>query len=354
MTLTDYGFDSATVQVPEGLEAARVTAVNRTNCEVITETGPLLAELTGRLRFVAESGMDFPAVGDWVALNRADDFALITEVLPRASVLRRRRPSSESEFQLLAANVDVALILHGCNLPVNVRRLERFAAMAADGGVQPQVVLSKIDLFSRDEAVQAVAQVAHLGDALTVSALTEGGADDLMRGLEPGRTYVMLGPSGAGKTTLLNRLMGRADDDATETGADFATREVRAGDGKGRHTTTRRHLVRLPSGALLIDTPGVRELGMTDMHQGIDDVFGAISDLADECRFRDCSHQGEAGCAVGSAVERGELDQSLVDAWHKLEREAAHFERSIAERRQLDKATGKLYKSIMQGKKDRR
>lgn len=350
MSLDDYGFNAASIEVPEGLEAGRVTAVNRTNCEVVTEEGPVLAELTGRLRFEADSGMDFPAVGDWVAVNRTDDFALVTEVLPRSTMLQRRRPGTDSDYQLLAANVDVALVLHGCNLPVNVRRLERFAAMASDGGVRPQVVLSKIDLLSNDEVKQAVQMVSHLGEAICVSSISGDGVDHLEAELQVGKTYVMLGPSGAGKTTLLNRLLAGS----SEASEDFATGDVRAGDGKGRHTTTRRFLVRLSGGALLIDTPGVRELGMTDMQGGIGDVFGSISELAETCRFRDCSHQGEAGCAVGEAVDRGDIDQSLVDAYHKLEREAAHYERSVAERRQKDKATGKLYKSIIQGKKDRR
>lgn len=331
--------------VPDGLAPARVTAVNRTNCEIETESGPALAELTGRLRFEAESSLAFPSVGDWVAVNQVDDFALITEVLDRSSVLKRRRPGTDSDFQLLAANVDVALILHGCDLPVNVRRLERFAAMATDGDVRPQVVFSKADLLDGTEREAAAEAVVHLGTPLFVSSLDEMGTADLIAGLESGQTYVLLGPSGAGKTTLLNRLLGSEQ---------YATGSVRSGDSKGRHTTTRRHLVVLPGGALLIDTPGVRELGMTDMSGGIEDVFGAISALADQCRFRDCAHEGEAGCAVQEAVDDGRIPESLLDAVHKLEREAAHFERSVAERRQKDKAMGKLYKSIIQGKKDRR
>ncbi len=331
--------------VPDGLEPARVTAVNRTNCEIETESGPAIAELTGRLRFEAESSMEFPSVGDWVSVNQMDNFALITEVLERSSVLRRRRPGTDSDFQLLAANVDVALILQGCDLPVNVRRLERFAAMATDGNVRPQVVFSKADLLDVPARDAAVIATAHLGTPLFVSSLQENGTAHLMEGLESSKTYVLLGPSGAGKTTLLNRLLGAEE---------YATGAVRSGDSKGRHTTTRRHLVVLPGGALLIDTPGVRELGMTDMSGGIENVFESISALAEQCRFRDCSHEGEAGCAVQEAVDEGRIEAKLLDAFHKLEREAAHFERSVAERRQKDKATGKLYKSIIQGKKDRR
>ena len=344
--LVDFGLsDAILATVPNGLEPARVTAVNRTNCEIETQTGPVLAELTGRLRFEAESSMEYPSVGDWVAVKQVGDFALITEVLERSAMLRRRRPGSNGDFQLLAANVDVALILQGCDLPVNVRRLERFAAMATDGGVRPQIMFSKADLLdapARDGVMQAT---AHLGTPLFVSSLAEDGTAPLVAGLESRKTYVLLGPSGAGKTTLLNRLVGAGE---------YATGAVRGGDHKGRHTTTRRHLVGLPGGALLIDTPGVRELGMTDMQEGIADVFEVITALAEDCRFRDCSHQSEAGCAVQDAVDDGRIPTNLLDSFHKLEREAAHYERSVSERRQKDKSQGKLYKSIIQGKKDRR
>jgi ribosome biogenesis GTPase len=334
--------------VPDGLAPARVTAVNRTNCEIESPSGPAIAELTGRLRFEAESSLEYPSVGDWVAVNQMDDFALITEVLERSSVLRRRRPGTDSDFQLLAANVDVALILQGCDHPVNVRRLERFAAMASDGDVHPQIVFSKVDLLDAAGRGDLIEATAHLGPPLFVSSLEEDGTAALMSGLVPAKTYVLLGPSGAGKTTLLNRLTGAKED------TEYATGAVRSGDSKGRHTTTRRHLVVLPGGALLIDTPGVRELGMADMSGGIEDVFESITTLAEECRFRDCAHDGEAGCAVQAAIDDGQISEKLLDAFHKLEREAAHFERSAAERRQKDKALGKLYKSVIQGKKDRR
>jgi ribosome biogenesis GTPase / thiamine phosphate phosphatase len=328
-----------------GEELARVVAVNRQNCNLEIQSGSALGELTGKLRFGAASEMDLPAVGDWVSVRLSDDFALITGVLPRTSVLRRRRPGSEVDYQMVAANVDTAFVVHGCNVPVNPRRLERFAAMVRDGGVEAVVLLTKADLLDEDGRTLALEASRHIGETIMVNAVNSGGVADLLPHLQAGKTYAMLGPSGAGKTTLLNRLLGKEA---------FATQAVRETDGKGKHTTTRRHLVALPGGALLVDTPGMRELGMTDMKSGIGETFADIEEIAEKCRYRDCSHKEESGCAVQSAVESGQLDAAFLANYLKLGREAAHYERSTAERRKHDKKFGKLYKTIIQGKKDRR
>jgi ribosome biogenesis GTPase len=328
-----------------GEELARVVAVNRQNCNLETESGPALGELTRKLRFGAASEMDLPAVGDWVSVRLSDDFAVITGVLPRTSVLRRRRPGSEADYQMVAANVDTAFVVHGCNLPVNPRRLERFAAMVRDGGGEAVVLLTKADLLDEDARASALEASRHVGETIVVNAVDSEGVADLLPHLQAGKTYAMRGPSGAGKTTLLNRLLGQKA---------FATQAVRDTDGKGKHTTTRRHLVALPGGALLVDTPGMRELGMADMQAGIGETFADIEKLAEKCRYRDCSHQEEAGCSVEAAVESGQLNAAFLASYLKPEGEAAHYERSTAERRQRDKKFGKLYKTIIQGKKDRR
>ncbi|MBO6576500.1 MAG: ribosome small subunit-dependent GTPase A [Rhodothermales bacterium] len=327
------------------LEPGRVLAVHRTNLSVMTESGLRQAELTGRLRFTAETEDDFPVTGDWVWVRALDDLAMVSEVQARQGVLRRRRPGTSSGLQIMASWVDVALLVHGCNLPVNVRRLERFAAAVRDGGIEPVVVLSKVDLLDDEERKESIAQCAHIGPVVAASSEVSGGFLEVQGLLEAGRTFVLIGPSGAGKTTLLNGLLG------SET---FATGAVRDVDGKGRHTTTRRELVQLPSGALLIDTPGVREMGMTDMQGGIEDTFDEIAVLAETCRFADCRHQEEVGCAVLAAVETGDLAAETLAAYHKLEREAAHFERSIAERRRRDRGFGKMVREVMKHKKDRR
>lgn len=352
MSLSNFGLDeslrAALIQgVPEGSQIARVTAVNRTNLELETEEGPLTAELTGRLRFAVGSSLELPAVGDWVAIQVLDDgsFAVVTDVLPRATELKRRQPGKRTEYQLIAANVDVAFIVQPADQPVHTRRLERYVVVARDGGVEPVILLSKTDLVPIADLPASVATAGALAETIPISSTTPGGLDSIKARLKPGLTYVLLGPSGVGKSTLLNGLIG---EDV------FATGDVRASDQKGRHITTRRELVVLEGGAIFIDTPGMRELGLTDVQDGLDDTFSDISELTDSCRFRDCTHTGEAGCAVCEAVEAGSLDEGRYQSYLRLQREAAHYEREYVEQRRRDRAQGKLYKEILKGKPDRR
>jgi ribosome biogenesis GTPase / thiamine phosphate phosphatase len=349
MNLSGFGLSrdlrsSLQEDLESGCEIARVAVVNRNNLELETDSGPASGEVTGQLRYSIESDCELPAVGDWVSIRRSNDFVMVNKVLPRTGLLRRRRPGDRTEHQLIAANVDTAFIVHACERPVHPRRLERYTVMAQDGGVEARVLLTKADLLAPDELEEALAVAARVAPPAAVSSLKEQGMAPLLALLEPGRTYVLLGPSGAGKTTILNRLV---------SGESFATGAVRASDGKGRHTTTRRHLVRLGSGALLIDTPGMRELGMTE-GAGLDTAFQDIAELAESCRFRDCTHQGEAGCAVVEAAADGRLDSGRLANFLKLGKEAAHFERSALEKRHHDKDLHKMYRAVLKGKKDRR
>ena len=329
---------------------ARVSAVDRDRFLIRRDNVEITAELTGKLRYTTESAEDLPCVGDFVHVQYYDDDsqALIHEVLDRKSLLRRKTPGKRVEYQSIAANIDVAFVVQSCDADFNIRRLERYLVMIADAGVTPALLLSKVDLLSESELnlrIQAVKDTGFSGRILPLSSTSGIGIEDFRDWLEPEKTYCLLGSSGVGKTTLTNLLLGK------ET---FETAPVRENDSRGRHTTTRRHMVLLDNGSFLIDNPGMRELGFVEVDEGFDEIFSEITALIEQCKFRDCTHTQEAGCAVLSAVEREELSPDRYEGYMKLTREAAHNERSYVERRRRDKELGKFYKSVLKSKKDRR
>jgi ribosome biogenesis GTPase len=297
---------------------ARVTSEQRGQWEVATQAGPALAVLAGRWqRAMAGGGEDRPAVGDWVVLREpAGDSRVIEAVLPRRTKLARKAAGRVAREQVVAANVDVVFVVAALGRDVNERRIERFTAIAWNGGATPELVLTKADLVPDPAPYVARAMRAAPGVAVhVVSVVTGAGLDALA--LVPGRTVALLGTSGAGKSTLVNRWLGRH---LLETAA------VR-GDGKGRHTTTSRHLVPLPSGAVVIDTPGLREVGLWTGDDGLAQTFEDVSAVAVACRFSDCHHQAEPQCAVRAAVTAGVLDPVRVEAWRSLTREQEHIDR---------------------------
>ena len=287
--------------------------------------------VSGRLRHEALGRADLPAVGDWVAIVASPtpvEPAVIHAVLPRRTAFLRSAGDSNrrdgarlADEQVLAANVDVAFVMAGLDHDFNLRRLERYLAVAHAGGANPVVVLNKADVAGDLDGLRLAAESVAPGiDVRALSALTGVGVRDLARDhLAPGRTAVVLGSSGVGKSTLVNALLGHQRQ---------RTAEVRADDSRGRHTTTYRELVRLPGGALLIDTPGIRSLGVAGAADGLDATFADISDLASGCRFRDCRHDGEPGCAVRAALADGRLAADRLASHRKLEREAAHVARA--------------------------
>jgi ribosome biogenesis GTPase len=314
------------------LIAARVAAVHRGRLELLSAAGPLAGVPSGRLAHAALTAADLPAVGDWVAAD--PDSGVVHELLPRKGGIARAAGDGRAEPQVLAANVDLALVVGSLNLDLNVRRLERFLALAADAEAETLVVLSKADL-SDDAAGQALEVRAALGGSvpvLAISVVDGTGLAALSAWLEPGRTAVLLGSSGVGKTTLLNHLTGQAR----------PTLPVREGDDRGRHATSHRELVPLASGALVIDTPGLRLPRVWEQAAGLRSVFADVEDLALRCRFRDCTHRGEPGCAVAAAIADGRLPADRLEGMEKLAREEAWLaarrdERARTERKQAAK-----------------
>ena len=322
--LNDLGWDEGWGASWSGEPAAvpaRVLSVHREACTVATAEGERTAELSGRLRHEARSESDLPAVGDWVAvrLTPGDGACLILSVLPRRTRMARKVPGAETAEQVVAANVDLVLVVAGLDHDYNPRRLERALVLARDGGAEPAIVLNKADLLSPAELAARVAEtraVASGLDVVTVSAATGEGLPALAASLRPGRTAAFIGSSGVGKSTLVNRLLGE------ERQSTFPVREH---DARGRHTTTRRELLRLPGGALLIDTPGLRELQLWAAPDALEGAFAEVDALAASCRFTDCRHGGEPGCAVAEAAAAGVLDEARLASYHKLQKELRHL-----------------------------
>jgi ribosome biogenesis GTPase len=281
---------------------------------VVTDGGNLSARLSGRLRHEArEAG--HPAAGDWVALSAkaGEDKATIHAVLPRRTAFVRRAADSVQTLQVIAANIDVVFVVTSMNADLNPRRLERFLAAAWQSGAKPVVVLTKADLCEQPEVQAAeVAALAAGCPVLIVSAREGLGLGSLMDHILPGETCVLIGSSGVGKSTLVNVLLGEKR---------MATQEIRAADARGRHTTSHRQVVLLPGGGLILDTPGIREVGLIDADEGLSTVFDDIEHLAQNCRFRDCGHSSEPGCAVRGALDEGLLDAGRWAHFQKLSRE---------------------------------
>ncbi|MGE0193172.1 MAG: ribosome small subunit-dependent GTPase A [Planctomycetota bacterium] len=296
---------------------ARVADERRDRWRVLLDHGEALAEPSGRLRHAALSADDLPAVGDVVAvsLRHGEDRVTLHAILPRRSVLRRKQAGRGSGSQLLATNVDIVVIAMALDDDWNPRRLERYLAFAWDSGASPLVVLTKSDLAPDAEARRDEAQALSPGTTVLAVCARDGvGVEAVAEALSPRQTAVVVGSSGVGKSTLLNALLGEQRQVVTP---------VRDRDQRGQHTTTQRSLFALPGGALLIDTPGMRELGLIADDEALEAAFADLEALAAECRFRDCQHASEPGCAVAAAIEAGELDPERVASWRRLEREAA-------------------------------
>jgi ribosome biogenesis GTPase len=332
-----------------GREPARVVAEDRGSYQIVAAAGDLRAQITGRFRHEAANDPSaYPAVGDWVAVERAKSGDMVIHaLLPRRTALIRQAAGRRVEAQVVGANLDVIFVVASLNADLNLRRLERYVAAAWESGAVPVVLLSKADLGGEDvdSTLLAVEGVAAGASVVVVSSFDGRGVDEVRDRIGTGQTVAFVGSSGVGKSTLLNTLAGEER---------ALVREIREDDARGRHTTTRRQLHLLPNGGLILDTPGMRELALWDT-DGVDQSFTDIDEIVVRCRFSNCSHNGEPGCAIAAALADGSLSSDRHESWQKLVRETASQRRRVdalarAEERRKWKAIGKAVTKQMNAK----
>jgi len=321
----------------EGFLPARIVAQHKDLYRAVGAGGEYRAKITGKQMFGARSERDYPAVGDWVEISDlGEGQAVIHRVLPRKTIIKRRR--GKDEVQIIAANIDAAFIVESVDGDYNLNRLERYFALARDGGIEPIIILNKTDLIPREELEEKTSQIKNrLGavELVGVSALAGGGLDELKAKIVKGKTYCFLGSSGVGKSTIINKLLGKKI---------MKTGEIDARTDRGRHTTMVRQIHFLENGGIVIDNPGMREVGMADCGEGIDDLFGEIAARARECKYTDCTHTNEPGCAVRAAIESGRLDEEKYQNYSDLKKEADFYEMSEIEKKRKDRDFGKFIK----------
>ena len=345
MKLEDLGYNAnlekyRKEQNIDSFNVGRVISEHKERYIVKSEKGEFDAELIGNLRFTAEDRHDFPAVGDWVAISEYDeDKALIHAIYPRTSIIERQAVGKFGQKQIIATNIDYGLIVQAVDRDFNVNRLERYLTICNASGVEPIVILSKIDLISELDLEGILDQITVRIKNVPIIAISNQnhiGFDELAAVFKVGKTYCLLGSSGVGKSTLLNNMSGM---DLMKTGA------ISESITRGRHVTSHRELILLGDGGILIDNPGMREVGIADTTSGLEITFDTIVELSQNCRFSDCTHIHETGCALLAAVERGEVDSDSYENYLKMGREKTHFESSIEEKRKKDKDLGKMIKS---------
>jgi len=323
-----------------GFETGRVIAEHKERYIVRTSKGEYNAEITGNLRFTAKSREDFPAVGDWVAVTTYDpDLAIIHTILPRSSIIKRQAVGQSGEIQVIAANIDYAFLVQAVDRDFNINRLERYLTICNSSKVSPVIVLSKTDLINENRLSEITEQIkARIKNVpvIAISNETQDGYGALTVIIEKGKTYCMLGSSGVGKSTLLNNLSGKTI---------MRTDTISRSTNKGKHVTSHRELYILENGGILVDNPGMREVGIADAEGGLEITFNMIVNLSRHCRFKNCTHTTETGCSVIEAVEKGEMDRASYENYLKMEKEIAYFESTVAERRRKEKIFGKIIKN---------
>jgi len=329
----------------DGFSVARVTVEHKGAYEAINQNGEFLAKITGKQMFTAFSREDYPAVGDWVAITELDaERAVIRGILPRKTIIKRKfgdknKIGDKTETQIIGTNIDTAYVVESVDRDYNLNRFERYFVLAQDGGVKPAIILNKIDLISKEELDSKLGQLKQRFndvDVITTSTVSDEGLAELKKHILPGKTYCFLGSSGVGKSSLINKLLG-------ESGG-IKTGDISARTGRGKHITTNREMYFLKNGGIVIDNPGMREVGMTDASDGVDALFDEIIALGERCKYADCTHIREPGCEVLAALESGKLDESKYANYINLKKEAEYYEMSKLEKRKKDQSFGRFLK----------
>ncbi len=354
MTLEDLGYNDVLEkfrmeQNLEDFEPGRVISEHKERYIVKTGKGEYEAEITGNMRFTANGREDYPAVGDWVAITVYDaGSAVIHRIFPRKTVIERKAVAKFGEKQIIAANLDHAFIMQSADRDFNINRIDRYLTICHSAGVEPIVILSKTDLVNEsglESIMNELRSRIKNTRIIPLSNQTEQGYDRLRQVLVKGRTYCFLGSSGVGKSTLINNLTGRDS---------LKAKPVSTSTGKGRHTTSHRELVVLDNGSMVIDNPGMREVGIADTAGGLEITFDAIIRISRDCKFTDCTHTREKGCAVLDAVDKGVVDKASYENYLKMEKEKMRFRKSVAEKRKQDKAFGKICREGVKYRKQRK
>lgn len=325
---------------------ARVVAEYKETYRVRSATGEYLAKITGKQMFDAVKREDYPAVGDWVAIMELDkERAVIRKILPRKTILKKKY-SNKQEVQVIAANIDIAFIIESVDRDYNLNRFERYFVLAKEGKIKPVVILNKTDLISEADLNLKIDQIKKRFDDIDIistSIITEEGLSELANYIEKGKTYCFLGSSGVGKSSLINKLLKKDD---------IKTREISQSTGKGRHTTTAREMYFLKNGGIVIDNPGTREVGIADASIGMEDVFDEINRISGDCKYADCTHTHEPGCAVLKAVKDKKLDEDKYQNYIKLKKENEYYEMNELEKRAKDRKFGKFVKKTLEQLKE--
>ncbi len=345
MKLEDLGYNDKLEKLRNennlnDFEIGRIIAEHKERYIIKTVKAEFEAEITGNMRFSAVSREDFPAVGDWVALTTYDsNFAVIHKILPRFSIIKRQAIGQFGEIQMIATNIDYALLVQAVDRDFNINRLERYLTICNSSNISSIIVLSKIDLIDEhrfSEIGEKIENRIKNVPIIAISNASQDGYDKIKKIIEKGKTYCMLGSSGVGKSTLLNNLAGKSL---------MRTDTISQRTNKGRHVTSHRELIVLENGGILVDNPGMKEVGIADSTSGLEITFDLIFKHAQNCKFKDCTHTNEKGCSVIEAVEKGELDKASYENYMKMEREKAHFDSTVIERRKKDKDFGKMIKN---------